>query len=88
MATAAATNAAAAAGAKTVAAKQAVSLSNAPFYYTSTAPNPSCYKSGTFYFYDGILVNNRYRITNSPDRCEKLPVGKNVTGWVPAEYCS
>lgn len=88
MATAAATNAAAAAGAKTVAAKQAVTLSNAPFYYTSTAPNPSCYKSGTFYFYDGILVNNRYRITNSPDRCEKLPVGKNVTGWVPAEYCS
>lgn len=88
MATSAATNAAAAAGAKTVAAKQAVTLSNAPFYYTSTAPKPSCYKSGTFYFYDGILVNNRYRITNSPDRCEKLPVGKNVTGWVPAEYCS
>lgn len=41
----------------------------------------------TFYFYDGILINGRYRITNSPDRCGKLPVGQNVTGWVPAEDC-
>ena len=51
-------------------------------------PKPSCYKSGTFYFYDGILVNNRYRITNTAARCGKLPVGKNVTGWVPASYCN
>lgn len=64
-----------------------VSLSNAPFYYTSTAASPSAYKSGTFYFYDGILINGRYRITNSPDRCGKLPVEQNVTGWVPAEDC-
>ena len=40
-----------------------MTLTNAPFYYTSVAPNPSCYKSGVFYFYDGILVNGRYRIT-------------------------
>ena len=43
------------------------------FYYTSVAPNPSCYKSGVFYFYDGILVNGRYRITNAASRCGKLP---------------
>ena len=38
-------------------------------------------------FYDGILVNGRYRITNAASRCGKLPVGQNVTGWVPASYC-
>ena len=64
-----------------------MTLTNAPFYYTSVAPNPSCYKSGVFYFYDGILVNGRYRITNAASRCGKLPVGQNVTGWVPASYC-
>lgn len=65
----------------------AVTLNNAPFYYTSTASNPSCYKSGVYYFYDGILINGRYRMTNSADRCGKLPVGQNVTGWVPVSYC-
>lgn len=65
----------------------AVTLDNAPFYYTSVIQNPSCYKSGVFYFYDGILINGRYRMTNSASRCGKLPVGQNVTGWVPASYC-
>ena len=64
-----------------------MTLNNAPFYYTSTAPDPSCYKSGVYYFYDGILINGRYRMTNSADRCGKLPVGQNVTGWVPVSYC-
>lgn len=75
------------AGSTSAEAGNSVSLSNAPFYYTSTAGSPSVNKSGTFYFYDGILINGRYRITNSPDRCGKLPVGQNVTGWVPAESC-
>ena len=48
---AAASAASAAAGAE---AGAAVTLTNAPFYYTSVAPNPSCYKSGVFYFYDGM----------------------------------
>ena len=81
-----AANAASAAAGATAGA--AVTLTKAPFYYTSVAPKPRCYKSGTFYFYDGILVNNRYRITNTAARCGKLPVGKNVTGWVPASYCN
>lgn len=66
----------------------AVSLSNAPFYISSTAKSPACYKSGTFYYYDGILINGRYRMTNTAARCGKQPVGKNVTGWVPASYCN
>lgn len=65
----------------------ATTLENAPFYYTSVAQNPSCYKSGVYYFYDGILINGRYRMTVSASRCGKLPVGENVTGWVPASYC-
>lgn len=80
-----AANAASAAAGATAGA--AVSLNNAPFYYTSVAAKPSCYKSGTYYFYDGILINGRYRMTNTAARCGKLPVGKNVTGWVPASYC-
>ena len=64
-----------------------MTLTNAPFYYTSVAQNPSCYKSGVFYFYDGILVNGRYRITNTPSRVGKTPVGQNVTGWADAADC-
>lgn len=70
------------------AAGQAVELKNAPFYYTSVSPSPSVYKSGTFWFYDGLLINGRYRMTNSAQRCGKLPVGRNVTGWVPAGQCA
>lgn len=66
----------------------AVTLTNAPFYVASTSENPACHKSGTYYFYDGILIRGRYRMTNTADRCGKLPVGKNVTGWVPASYCT
>lgn len=66
----------------------AVTLTNAPFYVASTSESPACHKSGTYYFYDGILIRGRYRMTNTADRCGKLPVGKNVTGWVPASYCT
>ena len=65
----------------------AVTLNNAPLYVSSTATNKAGTKSGVYYFYDGILINGRYRITNSAARCGKLPVGENVTGWVPAAYC-
>ena len=66
----------------------AVQLTNVPFYYTSTAPDPSAFKSGTFYFYDGVQINGRCRMTNSAERCGKLPVGENVTGWVEAGDCT
>lgn len=66
----------------------AVTLTGAPLYVSSTATRPAGSKSGVYYLYDGILINGRYRITNSPSRCGKLPVGKNVTGWVPAGDCT
>jgi len=80
----AASAASSAAGGK---AGQAVTLRNAPFYYSSTAAQASAHYTGVYYFYDGILINGRYRITNSADRCGKLPIGENCTGWVPASYC-
>ena len=64
-----------------------VVLQNVPFYYASTSAGPSAYKSGTFYFYDGLCVNGRYRMTISADRCGKKPIPVNVTGWVRAEDC-
>jgi hypothetical protein len=66
----------------------AVTLSNAPFYHTSTTNNPSSFRSGTFYYYDGILVNGRYRMAVSADRCGKLPMSENVTDWVRASDCN
>lgn len=39
-------------------------------------------RTGTFYFYDGVKVGNRYRVTNKKDRVGKKPVATNVSGWV------
>ena len=66
---------------------QAITLNKAPLYVSSTAKNKAGTKTGTYWLYDGILINGRYRVTNSAARCGKLPVGQNVTGWVPARYC-
>ena len=85
-ASAASTTAAASAGTTAGTGGRAVSLKNCPLYYTSVAKTKSNTVSGTYYLYDGILVAGRYRITNTAARCGKLPVGKNVTGWVDASY--
>ena len=63
---------------------QTVSLSNTPLYISSTAGTAAGHKSGTYYLYDGKLINGRYRITNTAERCGKLPVVQNVTGWIDA----
>lgn len=59
-----------------------LSLSNTPIYVSATAKTPATRKSGTFYIYDGIEINGRYRITSSPSRAEKKPIGENVTGFI------
>ena len=41
--------------------------------------------SGVYYVYDGKLFGNRYRITNSPKRVGKKPVGLYVTGYINKE---
>ena len=64
------------------AAKTKVTLDKTPLYASATAKRPAAYKTGTFYIYDGKEISGRYRITSSPDRAGKTPVGENVTGYV------
>lgn len=65
---------------------RAVVLTDCPLYYTSMVKEKTTTVSGTYYLYDGILTAGRYRITNLQERCGKLPIGRNVTGWVDASY--
>lgn len=50
--------------------------------YLSSKGNASVTRTGTFYLYDGIKVNGRYRVTNSTARAGKKPLALNVSGWV------
>ena len=58
-----------------------VTLKNAVLYASSTAKS-GVRKTGTFYLYDGVEVNGRYRITTKAGYCGRTPIGKYVTGWV------
>lgn len=61
--------------------RQKVKLVNVPLYASSTGASVGKI-SGTYYIYDGIKMNGRYRITNSYFNCGKTPMGKYVTGYV------
>ena len=61
---------------------QKVELSGVSLYTSSTAKNPSGKKTGTYFIYDGKVLNGRIRITNSSSNVGKTPVGNYVTGWV------
>ena len=58
-----------------------ITLKNAVLYASSTAKS-GVKKTGTFYLYDGVEVNGRYRITKKAGYCGKTPIGQYVTGWV------
>lgn len=60
---------------------QAASLSHAPLYGASTSSRPAGFVSGTYYAWDGEIIENRIRITNLPER---VGVAGQVTGWVEA----
>ena len=66
---------------KTYAKGTKIILNNATLYASSISKTGTK-KSGTFYLYDGQVVNGRMRITNSATNCRKTPVGSYVTGWV------
>lgn len=59
-----------------------VSLDNTPIYISATAKNYERKLTGTYYIYDGIEMNGRYRITNSVSNVKKRPVSNYVTGYV------
>ena len=50
--------------------------------YTSSTSKTAFTRTGTFYLYDGVKVNGRYRVTNSASRVGKKPVALYVSGWV------
>ena len=50
--------------------------------YASSTGNTAFTRTGTFYLYDGVKVNSRYRVTNSAKRVGKTPIALNVSGWV------
>ena len=61
---------------------QKVVLKNARLYSTAFTDKVSNYISGTYYIYDGIYFEGRYRVTNSLSNVERKPIGKYVTGFV------
>lgn len=65
--------------------RRSVSLCNTPLFSSAYSKAPSARKSGTYYIYDGIEINGRYRITSSASFALKKPIGKNVTGFVNAD---
>lgn len=61
---------------------QAITLTNAALYASSTTSKVSKKVNGTYYVYDGEKINGRYRITNALSKCGKKPTALYVTGWV------
>ena len=58
-----------------------IELKDSVLYVSATAASGTK-RSGTYYIYDGNVVNGRYRITTKAEYCGKTPAGKYVTGWV------
>lgn len=67
---------------KTYKAGDTVVLNKTPLYASATSKIKVGTKTGTYWVYDGIAKNGRYRITNKASRVGKTPAGLNVTGWV------
>ena len=60
----------------------AVTLKNCPLFASSTAGKSAGKVTGTYYLWDGRILNGRYRITNAKNR---VGVAGQVTGWINAE---
>lgn len=59
-----------------------LTLKNTPLYSSSIRKQPAAYLTGTYYIYDGIAMNNRFRITNLKKNVKALPISAKVTGYV------
>lgn len=53
-----------------------------PLFISATSKVAIRKITGTYYLYDGQIVNGRYRITNSTRNVGKKPAGLYVTGWI------
>lgn len=61
---------------------EAVKLNKTPLYANASTTKVAATKTGTYYIYDGVKTNGRYRITNKSKNCGKKPMWLYVTGWV------
>lgn len=61
---------------------QKVTLKNAPLYSSAMTDRVAGHLTGTYYIYDGIYLEGRYRVTNSMKNVERKPIAKYVTGFV------
>lgn len=59
-----------------------ITLNNTPIYSSSIRKEPSSYLNGTYYIYDGIIMNNRFRITNMKKNVKASPISQKVIGYV------
>lgn len=59
-----------------------VVLNKTAIYSTPTDTEPFSYKTGTYYLYDGVNNNNRYRITNIITNVGKTPIGDYTVGFI------
>lgn len=59
-----------------------ITLKDTPVYTSSIDQTSTKKLTGTYYLYDGILMNNRFRITNAKKSVNALPIGQHVTGYV------
>lgn len=66
---------------KTPKAGDTVKLNKGKLYVSSTG-KVALTRTGTFYLYDGVKVNGRYRVTNKKTRVGKKPVALYVSGWI------
>jgi len=64
------------------AAGDTVTLKNTPLYSSANASRYSSKKSGTYYTYDGAVINGRIRITNKKENVGKKPLSTYVSGFV------
>ena len=59
-----------------------ISLKNTKLYATATMTSESNCISGEYFVYDGRVINDRLRITNSRGNVNRKPIGNFVTGYV------
>lgn len=66
---------------------EAVILKGEKVYASAYTQRSSGKLSGVYFIYDGKAINSRIRVTNSPERVGKAPMGVNVTGFVDVKAC-
>lgn len=59
-----------------------ITLVNEPLYASATATELFKKITGNYYIYDGKVINNKIRITNSFENIGKEPIGSYVTGYI------